>query len=360
MALIEFKTKFNRLKVFLKVKGLRGVLLSTRANYSWLSCGFTNRIRSDVEKGVASLWVTPKCVELWCNNIEELRFKGEEAKGLPFKYRVHPWYEGANIPALSRVASDDGAFGTKNLKDEIAQLRWSLTQEETNRYRKVGKLSGEAMNVVAHKVKPGWTEQRVEAELSRELVLRGLEASVILVGADERLKRYRHPLPTTHKIKKIVMMVICAKGYGLIANLTRVVHFGKIPTDLKHRHEACVRVECAMWHETVPGVGARDIFKAAEMEYGRQGFPGEWKLHHQGGPTGYETRDYLATLNEKWEIQFNQAVAWNPSITGTKSEDTVLVTSGGLEVLTPTKGWPILKVNYGGKKYDRPDILEKR
>ncbi len=353
----EFKTKCSRLKGFLKAKDLRGVLLSTRANYSWLSCGLTNRIRSDVEKGVASLWVTPKGVELWCNNIEEPRFKEEEAKGLPIKYRVHPWYEGANIPGLSKVASDDGAFGTKNLKDEIAQLRWSLTQEEISRYRKVGKLSGEAVNVVARKVKPGWTEQRVEAELSRELFLRGLEASVILVGADERLKRYRHPLPTEHKMKKIVMMVICAKGYGLIANLTRIVNFGKIPADLKRRHEACVRVECAMWHETTPGVEARDVFQAGALEYARHGFDGEWKKHHQGGPTGYETRDYLATPNEKREIQLNQAVAWNPSITGTKSEDTILVTAKGLEVLTPTPSWPMLKVKYGGKEYLRPDIL---
>ena len=355
----EFKTKLNGLKAFLKTKGLRGVLLSTRANYSWLSCGHTNRIRSDVEKGVASLWVTTKGVELWCNNIEEPRFKAEEAKGLPSKYQVHSWYEGAKLASLTKGASDDGAFGTKNLKDEIAQLRWSLTPEEISRYRKVGKLSGDAMNHVARKVKPDWTEQQVEAELSRELVLRGLEASVILVGADERLKRYRHPLPTAHKIKKIVMMVICAKGYGLIANLTRIVHFGKIPADLRRRHEACVRVECAMWHETVPGVEARDVFQAAALEYARQGFEGEWKKHHQGGPTGYETRDYLATPNEKRRIQLSQGVAWNPSITGTKSEDTVLVTAKGLEVLTPTTGWPMLKVKYGDKDFLRPDILEK-
>ena len=53
-----------------------------------------------------------------------------------------------------------------------------------------------------------------------------------MVGSDERLERYRHPLPTDHKIDNTVMMVICAKGYGLIANLTRIVHFGHMPVDL--------------------------------------------------------------------------------------------------------------------------------
>jgi antitoxin VapB len=63
-------------------------------------------------------------------------------------------------------------------------------------------------------------------------------------------------------------------------------------------------------------------------------------------------------LSETRKIQLNQAIAWNPSITGTKSEDTILVREKGVEVLTPTPHWPMLKVNYGGKTYLRPNILE--
>lgn len=86
----ELSTKLQRLRGLLKARSLQGVLLSTRANFSWLTGGRTNHIRSDVEKGVASLWVTPKAVELWCNSIEEKRFQEEEAKGLPFTYRFIP------------------------------------------------------------------------------------------------------------------------------------------------------------------------------------------------------------------------------------------------------------------------------
>lgn len=368
MNLSEFKLKLQRLRGFLRVRKLQGVLLSTRANYSWLTCGRANKIRSDIEKGVASLWVTQRSVELWCNNIEENRFRVEEAKGLPFEYRVHPWYEkfspprhqGAKKEFGFNTASDDGAFGTLNLKDEIAELRWSLTQEEAARYRKVGLLSGQAMEIVGHKLKRGWQEEQVAAELSRELVLRGLEPSVVLVAADERLRRFRHPLPTANKIKQTVMMVICAKGQGLIANLTRLIHFGPLSLDLKLRHRACLSVECALWAASRPGVEAGLAFRAGAGEYSLQGFPGEWKKHHQGGPTGYETRDYLATMGEKRIWVENQAVAWNPSITGTKSEDTLLVTSKGLELLTPTPHWPMVKMEYGGKKYSRPDILVRK
>jgi hypothetical protein len=55
-------------------------------------------------------------------------------------------------------------------------------------------------------------------------------------------------------------------------------------------------------------------------------------------------------------------VAWNPSIAGTKSEDTVLVTARGLEVLTEASGrWPRLEVALGrGRSLRRPAILVRR
>ncbi len=356
----ELKTKLQRVRHLIKEKSLKGVLLSTRANFSWLTCGRSNHVRQSSDKGVASLWVTPNQVELWTNSIEEIRFRTEETKGLPLRYRAHPWWRDEKrswLPA-GKIGSDDGAYGTIDLKEEIAPLRWSLTSEEAVRYRKVGKLAGEAMSEAAKLVRKGWTEQKAAAELSRSMVERGLEPVLVLVGADERLARYRHPIPKPNKIKKIVMLVICARAYGLIANVTRLVHFGKIPDSLRKKHQACLRVECALWNATKPGVQMREVFQAGVREYIRQGYPGEWEKHHQGGPTGYEPREFLANLGEKRRIQKNQAMAWNPSIAGTKSEDTILVGEKGLEVLTPTPRWPMVKMNYAGKTYLRPDILE--
>jgi len=358
----EFKTKLDRVRGLLREKSLKGLLLSSRPNFSWLSCGRSNHVRWNLDKGVASLWVTEKGVELWTNAIEKNRFQEEETKGLPLLYRAHPWWRDEKRDWLpkGRVGSDDGAYGTLNLREEVAALRWSLTAEEAARFRRMGKLSGEAMSEAALKVKPGWTELRAASELAGAMVRRGLEPSVVLVGADERLRRFRHPIPKQNGIKKIVMLVICAAGGGLISNITRVVHFGKLPVDLRRRHEACLQVECAMWAATKPGAEAGAVFRAGMDEYARQGFAGEWEKHHQGGPTGYEPRDYLGTPKEKRKVVNNQAFAWNPSITGTKTEDTILATVKGVEVLTPTPLWPMLRVKYGNKTYLRPDILKRK
>ena len=53
----------------------------------------------------------------------------------------------------------------------------------------------------------------------------------------------------------------------------------------------------------------------------------------------------------------NQAFAWNPSITGTKSEDTILATDKGPALLTRPVDWPTLEVEFAGRTVPRADIL---
>ena len=53
----------------------------------------------------------------------------------------------------------------------------------------------------------------------------------------------------------------------------------------------------------------------------------------------------------------NQAFACNPSITGTKVEETCVATATGVEVLTTTPGWPQIPVSVEGREYLSPDVL---
>ena len=64
---------------------------------------------------------------------------------------------------------------------------------------------------------------------------------------------------------------------------------------------------------------------------------------------GYEARDFKATPTERRRVVERQLVGWNPTITGTKSEDTIL--SDG-SVLTAMADWPM----HG----TRSDILARR
>lgn len=84
----------------------------------------------------------------------------------------------------------------------------------------------------------------------------------------------------------------------------------------------------------------------------------EWQLHHQGGLAGYEPREILGRPGANTVVAVNQAYAWNPSIAGVKSEDTVLVTETGHEVVTQIDGWDTQLIVVEGEPVVRPRVLE--
>jgi antitoxin VapB len=55
-----------------------------------------------------------------------------------------------------------------------------------------------------------------------------------------------------------------------------------------------------------------------------------------------------------------QVFAWNPSITGTKSEDSILVGETANEIITEIADWPSINVQVGQQVIKRPAILVKQ
>ena len=58
-------------------------------------------------------------------------------------------------------------------------------------------------------------------------------------------------------------------------------------------------------------------------------------------------------------IRQGQFFAWNPSISGVKSEDTIFVGENNNEVITIIKDWPTIDVSTNGIDFQRPAILQK-
>ncbi len=93
--------------------------------------------------------------------------------------------------------------------------------------------------------------------------------------------------------------------------------------------------------------------------YSDLGFGDEWKAHHQGGPCGYLPREYIVTPEMKTKVEASQPFTWNPTVAGTKSEDTILVTPRGPEVITKSADWPKTEVVLDKKKFNRYAILDR-
>jgi antitoxin VapB len=198
----------------------------------------------------------------------------------------------------------------------------------------------------------------IASVLGSEAEKRGVQVTVNLIATDERIFELRHPLPTNKRLERYAMLILCGRKAGLVCSITRFVHFGLIPDAVRKKMEAVARVDAALISGTRPGRKLGEVFQQGVEAYAAVGYADEWQLHHQGGPAGYEPREFIATLGSEEEIYFGQAYAWNPSITGTKSEDTILIGENGNEILTAIDDWPTLSVDHNGKEYLRPAILE--
>ena len=359
----EFDEKQKRIHALLTERKLDALLLQRVSSFAWATCGAASYVNTATTDGAASLLITPAGRYVIMNNIEATRLEQEEKLSEPgWQSRAAPWH-GANnaIAELTRglKLGADGAYpGATNLSYEIARLRANLTPEEGERFRALGRICADAMDSAIRAVRPGQTEYEIAALLGREAQARGAQPIVNLIATDERIFKFRHPLPTDKKLDQYAMLVLCGCKWGLVCSITRLVHFGKLPDDVRRKAEACARVDATFIAATRPGQTLGAIFQRAAAAYADASFGDEWQLHHQGGPVGYEPREYLATPASTDVVALGQAYAWNPSITGTKSEDTVLVGAEGNEVLTTISGWLMLSVQVDGKTIARPAILE--
>jgi Xaa-Pro aminopeptidase len=366
----EVAVKRARLVRLMKEHGLDTVVLSRRHNFSWASGGADNHVRHSSEFGVASLiFHRDGRKAVLTSTIESPRIMTEELAGLGFKLREVRWYAPSERVATLReiigrgkAASDDGTPGTVDVEGYLPALRMNLTDHELAKCRWLGRAMGEGIAEACRKVKKGTTEEAVAGDLFAVMQRKSVKPTVLLVAADERIMKYRHPIPTAAKVREGLMVVLCARRWGLVCSVTRLVRFGPLSPELVRKHAAVTHIDSVFINETRPGAVMADVFDRARETYALHGYGEEWKLHHQGGPTGYVEREF--TVNPEtprsWKVAKGMAFAWNPSITGTKSEDTILVGAKGCEIITASPGWPLVRVSVAGKVFPRADWLLKK
>lgn len=359
----ELKNKLSSVFDLLAENDLDALLIQRVSNFAWLTCGGASYINTADEAGVASLLITPDNRYLITNNIEAPRFRIEEKlEEQGWDFEVSQWHEAGDVvEKLSkglRLGTDGFRSQGKDLTSELLRLRANLLPVEQDRFRDLSRGCAQAMEAAIYSVKPGMTEFEIAAILGQETQRRGILPIVNLIATDERIFSYRHPLPTDKKLERYAMLVLCGRKKGLVASLTRLVHFGSLPEELHRKSVALAKIDALFIDATRPGQSLADIFRKAQEKYTEVGYPDEWQLHHQGGPAGYAPRETIVTAHEDWIVRAGQVFAWNPSITGTKSEDTVLINEGSFENMTEINGWPEIEVEVGDKTISRPAILE--
>jgi Xaa-Pro aminopeptidase len=367
----EIKAKTARVVDMLAANNLGGALISSQPNFSWLTAGGTNGVDLSREPGAGALLIRNDGKRfVLANRIEMPRLLSEELAAGEFEPVEFSWQEdkasATFLAARALSLLDKGAslgsdidVGPNALPIDaaLARCRYQLTSWEIERLRLLASDAAEAIGDLARVLAPGETEREVARRVTDALAAHNIRAVVNLVAADERIQKYRHPVPTDRSWRKLLMLVVCARRGGLIASLTRIVCLGAMPDDLRRRTLAAARVNAQLLAATRPGTLGSELYDVARRAYAAEGFAGEEELHHQGGASGYRTRDWLAHPACIEQVEVDQVFAWNPSITGTKVEETCIAFSDGVEVLTRTPDWPQIPVEVGGREYLAPDLL---
>jgi Xaa-Pro aminopeptidase len=351
----EHEEKLERLGRVAREAGVDGVLLATHHNIAWLTSGRHNRIDATRETGSARLLVTRDGRRfVLANAIEMPRMLEEVLAGLDYEPIEYAWIEdhdpGHAVRAARSVLKNAGAIAadwplpdTASIEPALSRARAALTDGEVARYRALGRDAGLALGNVCRSLTPG----DVEADIARSIVDAAAEfrarAVVALVGADERLRRYRHPVPTRTPWKHVVMLALCAERDGIIVSLSRVVAVGA-QAELEARTRATATVFGRVLAETRPGKTGAQLYETLVSAYAHAGFAGEETKHHQGGAIGYRAREWVAHPRSQDVVQERQAFAWNPTITGTKVEDTALLNGDRLDIITSTPDWPAIEI----------------
>ncbi|MDX9861619.1 MAG: M24 family metallopeptidase [Rhodospirillales bacterium] len=360
----EIDAKQRKVRALLDELDLDGILIKRQPNFNWLTGGAKNLVGIASEIGVSSALITRDGNYILANNIEAPRLiEEEEIEAQGYAVQSFPWHadresELARELAGGRLGADIPLSGAVDVAKHLAPLRFAMTPWEVERYMEVGRETAQAIEETTAEIRPGDKECTVIGRLAARLWDRGLDYITAFCAADDRIGRFRHPLATDRRVEKRAMLCVNARKRGLIVSLTRFVQFGPVPADLRRRHDATVRIDCTLMAHTVPGRPAAEAFQKGIEAYVEAGFAAEYELHHQGGAIGYEGRDYKVTFDSPHIVQESQAFAWNPSITGTKSEDTMLATAAGPVILSPPDTFPIQQMEVGGIRFRRPDILE--
>lgn len=365
----EIAAKSARLIRMAEAANLRGVLISTQPNFSWITSGLTNRIDASRESGNgALLFTTDGRRFVVANTIECPRLAAEALNGSGFGAIEYPWTDERADPGLparlaaeaagGSIGADAHLDGAVPLESQIAKLRAPLTPLEVRCYHELGATVGCALAEVARSIEPGASEQDAAAALAAALAPKQIRPVVLLVAADDRIARFRHPTPTAARWSRRLMIAICAERHGLIAAASRLVQIGQPDPELARRMRASALTCAHLLAATRPGATGALLFQAAAQAYTAAGYPGEERLHHQGGAIGYRAREWIAHPASSDVVTAPQAFAWNPTVTGTKIEETWIVDEDGrLDLVTGSPGWPSITVDVRGARVQLPDVL---
>lgn len=217
----EKSIKEKKINTLMEEKGLEFICIQRQSNFSWFTCGRGNPVVRSNEEGLVAILITKGAKYLVSSASDANRVMEEELEDLGFELIKYDWYDQDLAGVIAKHTKNkkgglDVPFpNTVSIQPELVTLRSVLTESEVERARILGQKCAEVVTQTAYEINPGNTELNVAARIAGYFEEEGIFPSVLMVGSDERIYKYRHPVATDKRIRKHILIALVGQKWGL-------------------------------------------------------------------------------------------------------------------------------------------------
>jgi Xaa-Pro aminopeptidase len=239
------------------------------------------------------------------------------------------------LPRMVKLKAADGL---------VEELRMVKSASEIAAIRHSVNLNSRAFAAAMKRLKPGWSERRLAAELDYQMRRHGAEKTAFdtIVAAGPRTA-LPHARPTDEpvRLRRLILIDMGAQAAGYTSDMTRMACIGDPGRRWRALHAAVLEAQLAAIGAVREGAAAAHVDRAARSVL-KSHKVDTYFVHSTGHGLGLDIHEPpRLARKEKTLLRAGMVITIEPGIYlegrgGIRIEDTVLVTRTGCEILTPT------------------------
>ena len=345
-------TQLRKLQKTLKERKLDGLLISHQPNITYVT-GYSSRDSYLLVTSKSNFFITDfryieEAKAKLSKDFSIQRINGSvfsliakltnkaRLRRLGFESRYMPYAEYAKIKEELHYKID--FIPIPKLVEELRQVK---TTQEIQKIKKAIKVNIQAFNYAKSILKPGMKEIEIAALLEHFIASREAKASFEIIVASGPNSAFPHHIPSSRKIKEgepvLIDMGVELESYK--SDLTRTYFLGKITRLYRRGYDIINMAQKCAIKKIKPGIAACLIDTAARQYLTRKGL-GSFFGHSLGHGVGLEVHEEPSVSSKNSQkllpgmVFTVEPAFYLPKKFGIRTEDMVLVTQKGVEILS--------------------------
>lgn len=226
----------------------------------------------------------------------------------------------------------------------VENLRMVKSEAELGTIKASVRLNSVALEQALKHFRPSMTEVDFAAEIEYRMRLLGADGTAFetIVASGSRTA-LPHAHPTNHPVQtdQLLLVDVGASVAGYASDMTRTYSLGRLDAKTRRMYKAVLESQLAAIEAVKPGVSCAHVDRTAREILRGYGLD-KLFVHSTGHGLGLEIHERPRIgRKERTKLQAGMTITIEPGVYqeglgGIRIEDTVVVTSRGSEVLTPT------------------------